>query len=128
MITMLSVFTAMTLHPEVLEKAHAELDAVVGHSRLPDFNDEESLVYVNAIIKEAMRWHTALPFSLPHATTADDEFQGYFIPAGTTLLANTWCVSAFRSHYPSTTCPLGHACTIPKRTEILTSSDRNDSF
>ena len=38
---MLSVFTAMTPYPGVLEKAHAELDAVVGHNRLPDFNDED---------------------------------------------------------------------------------------
>ncbi|TBU24770.1 cytochrome P450 [Dichomitus squalens] len=88
--TMLSVFTGMSLHPEVLTKAHAELDAVIGPHRLPDFSDKDSLVYVNAIIKEAMRWHTVLPMGVPHATIADDEFRGYFIPAGTMVIPNTW--------------------------------------
>ncbi|TBU36865.1 cytochrome P450 [Dichomitus squalens] len=88
--TMLSVFSGVSLHPEVLAKAHAELDEVVGPHRLPDFSDKDSLVYINAIIKEAMRWHTVLPMGVPHATVADDEFRGYFIPAGTMVLPNTW--------------------------------------
>ncbi|TBU45501.1 cytochrome P450 [Dichomitus squalens] len=88
--TTLSVFSGLSLHPEVLAKAHAELDEVVGPHRLPDFSDKDSLVYINAIIKEAMRWHTVLPMGLPHATVADDEFRGYFIPAGTMVIPNTW--------------------------------------
>lgn len=90
---MLSVFSGVSLHPEVLERAHAELDAVVGPHRLPDFRDKDSLIYVNAIIKEAMRWHSVVPFGVPHATSADDEFRGYFIPAGTMLMPNIWYVS-----------------------------------
>ena len=93
----------MCIYPEVQKKAQAELDAVVGPDRLPDHSDRADLPYINAIVKEATRWQPVLPFSLPHATTADDEFQGYFIPAGTTLLANTWCVFAFFSDYPSST-------------------------
>ena len=83
----------MSLNPEVLRKAHAELDAVVGSDRLPNFSDREELVYVNAIIKEVMRWHTVVPLSVPHSTVADDELHGYFIPAGTVLLPNSWCVA-----------------------------------
>lgn len=83
----------MSLNPEVLRKAHAELDAVVGPDRLPNFSDREELVYVNAIIKEVMRWHTVVPLSVPHSTVADDELHGYFIPAGTVLLPNSWCVA-----------------------------------
>ena len=91
--TLLGMFSGIMLYPEVLRKAHAELDAVVGPHRLPDFGDRDSLPYVNAVIKESMRWHSALPFGVPHATVADDEFRGYFIPAGTMLIPNTWCVS-----------------------------------
>ena len=80
----------MSLHPEVLRKAQAELDDVVGPQRLPDFGDKDSLVYINALIREVMRWHTVLPLSLPHATTADEELNGYFIPAVTTLIPATW--------------------------------------
>ncbi|TBU44099.1 cytochrome P450 [Dichomitus squalens] len=88
--TLQAVFLAMSLHPEVLRKAHAELDTIVGPDRLPDFSDRDSLVYINALIREAMRWHVVLPLSLPHATIKDDEFNGYFIPAGTVILPATW--------------------------------------
>ena len=86
------MFVGVSLHPEVLRKAHAELDAVVGPNRMPNFGDRDSLVYVNAVIKETMRWHAALPLGVPHATIVDDEFRGYFIPVGTMLIANTWYV------------------------------------
>ena len=84
---------AMSLYSEVQRKAHAELDAVVGHDRLPDFSDRASLPYVDAVIKEMIRWHNSTPMSLPHCTMEDDELHGYFIPAGTVLFGNTWCLS-----------------------------------
>ncbi len=66
---------------------------MIGPNRMPDFGDMDSLVYVNAVIKESMRWHSAVPLGVPHATVADDEFRGYFIPAGTMLIPNTWYVA-----------------------------------
>ena len=45
---------AMFLYPEVQRKAHAELDAVVGYVRLPDFSDRDSLPYVNALLSECL--------------------------------------------------------------------------
>ncbi|KAI0752764.1 cytochrome P450 [Daedaleopsis nitida] len=83
-------FLALSLHPDVVKKAQEELDAVVGLDRLPDFSDRDSLVYVNAVLKEIMRWHTVVPLSVPHFSMADDELNGYFIPAGTVLLPNIW--------------------------------------
>ena len=80
----------MALNPDIQKKAQAELDAVVGPNRLPDFDDQRSLVYVNAIVKEALRWQVVLPLSIPHMTMHDDEFRGYFIPAGTIILPNVW--------------------------------------
>nr|VWO95057.1 N/A [Ganoderma boninense] len=87
-----TIFVAMSLYPEVQRKAQAELDNVVGPNRLPEFEDRDALVYVNAIIKEAIRWHNVLPFVVPHSTLEDDEYRGYFIPAGTVLIPN---VSAY---------------------------------
>lgn len=89
----------MVLHPEAQKKAQAELDAVVGPGRMPDFSDWKSLVYMNALIKEVLRWHTVAPLGVAHCTITDDELNGYFIPAGTVLLPNIWLVcSAF---YPN---------------------------
>ncbi|KAI0770058.1 cytochrome P450 [Fomes fomentarius] len=83
-------FLAMSLYPSVRKKAQAELDTVVGNDRLPEFGDRDALVYVNAIIKECLRWFSVLPVGLSHSTIEDDELQGYFIPAGTMLIGNIW--------------------------------------
>ena len=80
----------MSLHPDVLKMAHEELDAVVGPNRLPSFDDAELLVYVNAIIKEALRWLPVIPLGVPHCTVEDDELHGFFIPAGTIIIPNVW--------------------------------------
>jgi hypothetical protein len=39
-------------YPEIQKKAQAELDRVVGRSRLPTIEDEKNLPYCHAIIKE----------------------------------------------------------------------------
>ena len=54
---------AMVLHPEVLAKAQAEVDSVVGRSRLPDFCDRPSLPYVEAMVSECLRYSTPAPLS-----------------------------------------------------------------
>ena len=90
----------MAQHPDVQKKAQAELDAVIGSGRMPEFSDWESLVYVNAVIRETLRWHTIVPLSVSHATTDDDDLHGYFIPAGTVLLPNIW--SVYRVSFRST--------------------------
>ena len=59
------LFLALALHPEAQKKAQAEIDAVIGSDRLPDIQDRSSLPYVNAVIKEMMRWHLAAPFGGP---------------------------------------------------------------
>ena len=52
---------AMTLYPDVQRKAQAEIDQIVGNSRLPNFSDEATLPYVQAIVKEVLRWHPVAP-------------------------------------------------------------------
>ena len=51
----------MALYPEAQKKGQAEIDAVVGPNRLPNFEDSPSLPYVNAMVKELKRWHMVLP-------------------------------------------------------------------
>ena len=58
---MQTIFLAMALHPEVQKKAQAEIDAVVGLNRLPDFEDRPFLPFINAVVKESMRWHLVAP-------------------------------------------------------------------
>ena len=107
---MQGIFLALSLYPDVVKKAHAELDSVVGPHRLPDYADQESLVYINAIILEAMRWHVIAPLGVPHRTCDDDELLGYFIPAGTTIIPNTWYIT-----FLSMCTELEHSCLNPFR-------------
>ena len=51
----------MALHPHVLKRAQSEIDEVVGRERLPNFDDQASLPYVDAIIKEVIRWRAGVP-------------------------------------------------------------------
>ncbi|TBU48574.1 cytochrome P450 [Dichomitus squalens] len=50
------IILAMSLNPPIQAQVQAERDAIVGPDRLPDFSDRESPVYLDAIIKRAMRW------------------------------------------------------------------------
>ena len=61
---MQTLILALALYPEVQKKAQAEIDAVVGPNRLPDFHDRPSLPYINAIVKESMRWNVVVPFGM----------------------------------------------------------------
>ncbi|EIW59364.1 cytochrome P450 [Trametes versicolor FP-101664 SS1] len=98
--TLEGLILALSLFPEVQQKARAELDAIVGAHRLPDFDDRDALVYINAVVKEALRWHNVSPLSIAHVTVEDDEFHGYFIPAGTTVVPNVWACMHDPRIYP----------------------------
>jgi cytochrome P450 len=80
----------MFQHPYVQRKAHEELDRVIGRKRLPDFDDKESLPYIQAIYKENLRWCPTIPLGLPHTVIADDDYKGMRIPKGSVLLPNVW--------------------------------------
>ncbi|PPQ80126.1 LOW QUALITY PROTEIN: hypothetical protein CVT25_001425 [Psilocybe cyanescens] len=85
-------FLAMALYPEVQKKAQAELDSVLGGNRLPDFSDRESLPYINALLKESVRWYQVTPLAIGHMCSEDDEYDGYFIPRGTVVMGNGWSI------------------------------------
>src|ERR1700730_14967184 len=100
----------MTLYPEVQRKAQAEIDRVIGNACLPVYSDEDSLPYLQAMLKEILRWHPVAPlcqFStsclvtvrLPHnltgvapRATKSDVYEGHFIPAGSIIIPNVWYV------------------------------------
>ncbi|RAH49639.1 cytochrome P450 [Aspergillus brunneoviolaceus CBS 621.78] len=96
-------FLAMALFPDVQRKAQAELDSVLGAAdrlRLPTFADRENLPYLNALIKEVFRWHPVVPMDLPHVVTQEDEYEGYWIPKGASVLANIWAFTHDPDVYP----------------------------
>jgi cytochrome P450 len=90
----LSVFVmAMVLYPQVARKAQDEIDRVVGPERMPTFDDLKDLPYIDAIVKEVLRWRPVIPGGIPHAVTRDDEYAGYRIPKGTVIIPNLWAMA-----------------------------------
>ncbi|KAF6828840.1 cytochrome p450 oxidoreductase [Colletotrichum plurivorum] len=93
-------YLAMALFPEVQKRAQAEIDAVVGSDRLPVASDRKSLPYVDALVKEIIRWHPIVPMGLPHTNEKDAEYKGYRIPKHAILMPNVWLFTHDPTVYP----------------------------
>ncbi|EPQ56835.1 cytochrome P450 [Gloeophyllum trabeum ATCC 11539] len=85
-----SFYLAMALYPEVQAKGRAEIDRVIGTQRLPQLTDQRDLPYVEAIMREVLRWNPVAPLGVPHLSTQDDVYRDRFIPSGTIVMPNIW--------------------------------------
>ncbi|KAF4999974.1 hypothetical protein FGRMN_2116 [Fusarium graminum] len=81
-------FLAMMIYPEVQRKAQEEIDRVIGDKRLPTMSDRSSMPYLDAMVKEVLRWHPIAPMGLPHTCSEDDIYEGYSIPKGSMVICN----------------------------------------
>lgn len=88
--TLNNFILAMLLFPDVVKDAQAEIDRVIGSERMPTWQDEPNLPYIRALIKEILRWRPVNQFGMPHYTTEDDWYEGYFIPKGSVVMLNWW--------------------------------------
>ena len=52
---------AMMLYPDTQRRAQAEIDSVLAENAFPDFGHRKSLPYVEAVLRETMRWHSVAP-------------------------------------------------------------------
>ena len=123
---------AMLLYPDVQARARAEIEKVLGPHRLPTFDDLGSIPYVDALIKETLRWHPIVPLGmclhsvfcvlraecrslmelnhvrledLPHKLREDDVYRGYHLEKDSLVMVNIWCVLS-PSPRPSSFSPL----------------------
>ncbi|KAI4106153.1 MAG: hypothetical protein LQ339_003150 [Xanthoria mediterranea] len=85
-----SVVCALLMFPEVVQKAQAEIDGVVGADRLPTFDDRKNLPYIDGIVKEAWRWNPVGPMGLAHKAEDDIAYDQFVIPKGAYLLPSLW--------------------------------------
>ena len=91
----------MVLNPKAMKKAQEELDRVVGKGELPDFSHKDDLPYIDALVKEVLRWNPPLPIALPNRAMQDDVYRGRFIPAGAIVIQNVWAISRDPNIYPN---------------------------
>ncbi|THH15990.1 hypothetical protein EW146_g4568 [Bondarzewia mesenterica] len=85
-------FLAMTLFPNIQKRAQAEIDGILGTGRLPTLRDRENLPYIDAVVKEVLRWRPIFPLAVAHRLSSanDDIYDGYLIPKGAIIIPNTW--------------------------------------
>lgn len=85
-------FLAMTLFPDIQKRAQAEVDSVLGTGRLPTLRDRDNLPYIDAVVKELLRWRPIFPLAVAHRLSgpSDDVYDGFLIPKGAVIIPNTW--------------------------------------
>ncbi|CAA6658524.1 unnamed protein product [Spirodela intermedia] len=90
-VTMEWALAELINNPAILQDARREIDSVVGGSRLVEEPDIQNLPFLQAIVKETLRLHPALPI-LPRQSNAPCKFRGYNIPADTGIAINVWAI------------------------------------
>ncbi|KAM4694836.1 cytochrome P450 2K1-like [Discoglossus pictus] len=75
----------MIKYPDIQEKVQEEIARVVGSAQ-PNYDHRVQMPFTYAVIHEIQRFANILPMNLPHETTKDVTFKGYFIPKGTYII------------------------------------------
>ncbi|KAI7803304.1 cytochrome P450 [Triplophysa rosa] len=68
----------MAKYSHIQDLVQEEIDRVIG-GRQPMADDRKNLPYTDAVIHETQRLADIAPMSLPHITSRDVDFNGYFI-------------------------------------------------
>jgi len=79
-------------HPHCMQRLQAELDAQFGMNGPVEEEEAAQLPYLQAVVKESLRFHIPTTLGLPHSNMEDATLGGYHIPAGTTVMANFWAL------------------------------------
>ncbi|XP_051265468.1 cytochrome P450 2K1-like isoform X2 [Dicentrarchus labrax] len=74
----------MAKYPKIQDQVQEELSRVIG-SRQVQVEDRKNLPFTDAVIHETQRLANIVPMAVPHRTSRDITFQGYFIKKGTTV-------------------------------------------
>lgn len=85
-------FAELLRNPAALKNVREEIDQVVGRERKVEESDMDNLPYLQAVVKETLRLHPALPLLLPRNTMQDTNYMGYLIPKDTQVFVNAWAI------------------------------------
>lgn len=88
-------FAYLTTHPRVMEKLQAEIDTILA-GRTPSFADLPKLTYTRQVLQEILRLRPPSYWS-SRTAQADDEIDGYHIPAGSMVV---W-IAYLIHHHPA---------------------------
>ncbi|KAM3620544.1 uncharacterized protein V6R79_025141 [Siganus canaliculatus] len=84
--TLLWALVYLMKNPDIQDKVQAEIDRVIGQTRLPTMADRPNMPYTDAVIHEIQRVGNIVPLNGPRMAAKDTTLGGYFIPKGTTIM------------------------------------------
>lgn len=84
-------------NPKVMKSVQEELEAVVGKDNMVEESHIYKLPYLQAVMKETLRLHPALPLLVPHCPSETTIVGGYTIPKGSRVFVNVWAIHRDRS-------------------------------
>ncbi|KAL2867474.1 cytochrome P450 [Aspergillus lucknowensis] len=90
----------LSAHPDAQQRAHEELDTVVGRLRSPSFDDIDNLPYIRAIVKEILRIRPLASMGIPHYATDDVQYKEYTIPKGSVIAIQQYAIHYDPSLFP----------------------------
>jgi len=91
-------FWLLDKRPDVWERLHAEAVDVLG-DRPPDFESLHRLKYTTMVVEEVMRLYPPV-WILPRRAVAEDEIDGYHIPAGADVLVCPYTLHRHPEFWP----------------------------
>ncbi|XP_043588681.1 probable cytochrome P450 304a1 isoform X2 [Bombus pyrosoma] len=75
-------------HPEVIKNIREEIDKVVGTGRLITWQDRKNLPYIEATIRESLRYETLTPFGVLHKALKRTTLSGFDVAKDTIVITN----------------------------------------
>lgn len=86
------VMAELMKHPDEMEKVQEELTQIVGLNNLVEEFHLPKLHHLEAVVKETIRLHPALPLLVPRCPSETTTIGGYTIPKGSTVFMNAWAI------------------------------------
>ncbi|KAK1982511.1 cytochrome P450 [Colletotrichum cereale] len=90
-VTVRNMILVMGVYPDVQKRVQAEVDSI-WQGGAPGPDDLHEAKYLNACLKEVMRWRPAVASGVPRVLAQDDTYCGFKLPKGTTFLLNAWSI------------------------------------
>nr|GMC57532.1 cytochrome P450 84A1-like [Ipomoea batatas] len=90
-------FAELMKSPENLKRVQKELAAVCPDRKVEQA-DLENLTFLKCCLKETLRLHAPIPLLL-HETVKATEVNGYYIPAKSRVVINTWAIGRDKNYW-----------------------------
>lgn len=88
--TLYALLPVLLANRHVEQKILDEISETIGFDRFPKLEDKFKMPYTEAVILEAHRFLTIVPFSLPHSATRDSSIGNFSIKKTDIIWANIW--------------------------------------